>query len=145
MKKIRYLLQRLKSENEEDRYRTVQECMSYGVFNEIIAALVKLLTFDKSNKVRVAVASILGMVGAEIAIDALIDALHDPDSCVRREAASSLGQIGGQEAYNALKIKLENEENRFVIQTIKYSIQSILSCEQYLYDKLYGRRNVYID
>ncbi|MCI0527428.1 MAG: HEAT repeat domain-containing protein, partial [Nitrospira sp.] len=58
---------------------------------------------DKSNSMRwSAAAGILGKIGSEQAIEALIQALHDEDSDIRGLAAWALGRIGNKRAVVAL-------------------------------------------
>ncbi|MEH1849289.1 MAG: HEAT repeat domain-containing protein, partial [Nostoc sp.] len=55
----------------------------------------------------------LGKIGNETAVSALIKALQDEDSSVRRSAADALGEIGNEAAVSAL-IKALQDENSFV-------------------------------
>ena len=52
-------------------------------------------------------------------------ALNDSEPLVRGHAAWGLGQIGGDGAVQALKERLEVEENPEIINELKFAIDSI--------------------
>lgn len=61
---------------------------------EAIEPLIGALS-NRSKEIKMAAASILGMMKAEQAIDALIKTLADPNKLVRKEASTALTQMGG--------------------------------------------------
>ena len=61
----------------------------------------------------------LGIIGDEKAVDALILVLKDRDRFVRQEAVTALGKIGGGRSVQPLTQALEEEKDEFVMDFIK--------------------------
>jgi epoxyqueuosine reductase len=71
------------------------------------------------------VAVALGNSKDKSAVIVLGKALNDSEPLVRGHAAWGLGQIGGNDAVQALKERLEVEENPEIINELKFAIDSI--------------------
>ena len=71
------------------------------------------------------VAVALGNSKDKSAVTVLGKALNDSEPLVRGHAAWGLGQIGGNDAVQALKERLEVEENPEIINELKFAIDSI--------------------
>ena len=71
------------------------------------------------------VAVALGNSKDKAAVTVLGKALNDAEPRVRGHAAWGLGQIGGDDAVQALKERLEVEENPEIINELKFAIDSI--------------------
>src|SRR5215210_1595521 len=67
-----------------------------------VAALLDLLRDTEDPGTRLWAASLLGQIGAQSAVDALIHALSDPESIVRAYAVSALGEIRDDRAIQPL-------------------------------------------
>ena len=74
---------------------------------------------DKDSSVRRHAIEMLGIIGDEKAVDALILVLKDRDRFVRQEALTALGKIGGGRSVQPLTQALEEEKDEFVIDFIK--------------------------
>jgi len=77
---------------------------NFGYYEEFAAALK-----DNDSHIRVVVASVLGRIKDDRAIDSLIDSLGDQDIGVRCGAALALGDIGNIRAISLLTLLLECE------------------------------------
>lgn len=75
---------------------------NFGYYEEFAAALK-----DNNPHIRVVVASILGRIKDERAIDPLIDTLGDQDISVQCSVALALGDIGSSQAISSLTLLLE--------------------------------------
>jgi HEAT repeat protein len=67
----------------------------------------------------------LGIIGDEKAVDALILVLKDRDRFVRQEAVTALGKIGGGRLVQPLTQALEEEKDEFVIDFIKKVLEKL--------------------
>ena len=76
--------------------------------------LIKDLT-NKDSSVRRHAIEMLGIIGDEKAVDALILVLKDKNRFVRQEAIAALGKIGGERQVEAFTRDLEEEKDVFVI------------------------------
>jgi len=76
----------------------------------------------KDDSVRRSATEMLGIIGDDKAMDALIVALNDKNRFVRQEAIAALEKIGGTRLVVPLTQALEQEKNEFV----KDSIQKVL-------------------
>jgi len=70
-------------------------------------------------------AIVLGNIGDEKFVIALIDALHDPEELIRSHSAWALGHIGGDKAKQALSHSLQVESHPKVRIEIKKAINQI--------------------
>ena len=67
----------------------------------------------------------LGIIGDEKAVDALILVLKDKNRFVRQEAITALGKIGGERLVEPLAQALEEEKEEFVIDSIKKVLEKL--------------------
>jgi HEAT repeat protein len=74
---------------------------------------------DKDSSVRRHAIEMLGIIGDEKAVDALILVLRDKNRFVRQEAIAALGKIGGERLMKPLTQALEEEKDEFVIDSIR--------------------------
>jgi HEAT repeat protein len=65
---------------------------------------------DPSADVRKFIIDVLGGIGDQRALRALVDALEDPDENVRSTAAENLGVVGGDESVRSLLRNLERDD-----------------------------------
>ena len=86
--------------------------------------LIKDLT-NKDSSVRRHALEMLGIIGDEKAIDALIIVLKDKNRFVRQEAIVALGKIGGARLVGPLTQALEDEEDEFVKDSIKKVLEKL--------------------
>jgi epoxyqueuosine reductase len=70
------------------------------------------------------VAVALGNWGSPEAVPALVGGLADAEPLVRGHAAWGLGRIGTEGAMDALRARLEVEEDEWVISEIRSSLES---------------------
>lgn len=80
--------------NDEDAYVRSRAALALGAIGEPARERLIASLSTGNGRVRWGVALGLGKIGGESAVDALIGALHDPDTEVRQRAASALGDIG---------------------------------------------------
>ncbi len=73
----------------------------------------------KDSSVRRHAVEMLGLIGDEKAVDALILVLKDNNRFVRQEAIAALGKIGGARLVEPLTKAQEEEKDEFVIDSIK--------------------------
>jgi HEAT repeat protein len=86
--------------------------------------LIKDLKYKDSSVRRHAV-EMLGIIGDEKAVDALILVLKDKNRFVRQEAIAALGKIGGARLVEPLTQALEDEEDEFVKDSIKKVLEKL--------------------
>ncbi len=67
----------------------------------------------------------LGIIGDEKVVDALILVLKDKNRLVRQEAIAALGKIGGARLVKPLTQALEEEKDEFVIDSIKRVLEKL--------------------
>ena len=79
--------------------------------------LIKDLKYKDSSVRRHAV-EMLGIIGDEKAVDALILVLKDKNRFVRQEAIAALGKIGGTRLVEPLTQALEDDKDEFVKDSI---------------------------
>ena len=90
--------------------------------------LIKDLKLKDSSLRRHAI-EMLGIMGDETAIDALIPVLKDENRFVRQEAVLALKKIGGSRAIEHLTQALNTEKNEFVRDFIKMALERLQSKE----------------
>ncbi len=93
-----------------------------------IAKLTKQLGSEDSS-MRQSAAELLGGTADEIAIDALIPVLKDENRFVRHEVVLALEKIGGSRSVEHLTQALKVEENEFVLEFIRTSLERLQSKE----------------
>ena len=67
----------------------------------------------------------LGIIGDKEAVDALILVLKDKNRFVRQEAIAALGKIGGERLVEPLAQALEEENDEFVIDSIRKVLEKL--------------------
>ena len=90
--------------------------------------LIKDLKLKDSSLRRHAI-EMLGIMGDETAIDALIPVLKDENRFVRQEAVLALKKIGGSRAVEHLTQALNTEKNEFVRDFIEMALERLQSKE----------------
>ena len=80
---------------------------------------------DKDSSVRRHAIEMLGIIGDEKAVDALILVLKDKNRFVRQEAIAALGKIGGERLMKPLTQALEEEKDEFVIDSIRKALEKL--------------------
>ena len=90
--------------------------------------LIKDLKLKDSSLRRHAI-EMLGIMGDETAIDALIPVLKDENRFVRQEAVLALKKIGGSRAIEHLTQALNTEKNEFVRDFIEMALERLQSKE----------------
>ena len=80
---------------------------------------------DKDSSVRRHAIEMLGIIGDEKAVDALILVLKDKNRFVRQEAIAALGKIGGERLMEPLTQALEEEKDEFVVNFIKKALDKL--------------------
>ena len=80
---------------------------------------------NKDSSIRRHAIEMLGIIGDEKAVDALILVLKDRDRFVRQEAVTALGKIGGGRLVQPLTQALEEEKDEFVIDFIKKVLEKL--------------------
>ena len=111
---VKPLLNLLENADTEIRMEIVQ---ALGEIGDMGAAQgLRPLLQDENHELRIAAIEAIGEIkdrGSE-SVDALIQALTDPDGAVRKKAAQALGEIGDLKALDPLSLLLkdENEEVR---------------------------------
>jgi HEAT repeat protein len=88
--------------------------------------LIKDLKLKDSSLRRHAI-EMLGIMGDETAIDALIPVLKDENRFVRQEAVLALKKIGGSRAVEHLTQALNTEKNDFVRDFIRVNLERFQS------------------
>ena len=88
--------------------------------------LIKDLKLKDSSLRRHAI-EMLGIMGDETAIDALIPVLKDENRFVRQEAVLALKKIGGSRAVEPLTQALNTEKNDFVRDFIRVNLERFQS------------------
>ncbi len=86
--------------------------------------LIKDLKLKDSSLRRHAI-EMLGIMGDEKAVDALILVLKDKNRFVRQEAIAALGKIGGEKLVEPLAQALEEEKDEFVIDSIRKVLEKL--------------------
>lgn len=79
----------------------------------------------KDSSIRRHAIEMLGIIGDEKAVDALILVLKDRDRFVRQEAVTALGKIGGGRLVQPLTQALEEEKDEFVLDFIKKVLEKL--------------------
>ncbi len=79
----------------------------------------------KDSNLRLHAIEMLGIMGDETVIDALIPVLKDEDRFVRQEAVLALKRIGGSRAVEHLTQALNTEKNEFVRDFIKMALERL--------------------
>ena len=90
--------------------------------------LIKDLKLKDSSLRRHAI-EMLGIMGDETAIDALIPVLKDENRFVRQETVLALKNIGGSRAVEHLTQALNTEKNEFVRDFIEMALERLQSKE----------------
>ena len=80
---------------------------------------------DKDSSVRRHAIEMLGIIGDEKAVDALILVLKDKNRFVRQDAIAALGKIGGARLVEPLTQALEEEKDEYVIDSITKVIEKL--------------------
>ena len=80
---------------------------------------------DKDSSVRRHATEMLGTIGDEEAVDALILVLKDKDRFVRQEAIAVLGKIGGKRVAGPLTQALGEEKDEFVQDSIRKALEKL--------------------
>jgi HEAT repeat protein len=73
----------------------------------------------KDSSVRRHAIEMLGIIGDEKAVDALILVLKDKNRFVRQEAIAALGKIGGERVMESLTQAIGEEKDEFVQDSIR--------------------------
>jgi HEAT repeat protein len=95
---------------------------------QAVDLLVRMTSEDESLEVVLQVLRALGKLGGDRAISALIDAIGDPDSEVRRVAVEELGRIGDEKAIYALSDRVR-VASLDMAQTIIRALSAIANFE----------------
>jgi hypothetical protein len=90
-----------------------------------VADLARALLTDPSYKVRTQAALLLGKLGDQDGVDALVKALGDDNKTVRAMAAESLGKLGGDKAVAALKRLAAQERDSFVREQVEKALSTL--------------------
>ena len=80
---------------------------------------------DKDSSIRRHAIEMLGIIGDEIAIDALIQVLKDKNRFVRQEAVTTLGKIGGERVVESLTQALGEEKDEFVQDSMRKVLEKL--------------------
>ena len=80
---------------------------------------------DKDSSVRRHAIEMLGIIGDEKAVDALILVLKDKNRYVRQEAIAVLGKIGGERVVEPLTQALGEEKDEFVQDSIRKVLERL--------------------
>jgi HEAT repeat protein len=67
----------------------------------------------------------LGIMGDEKAVDALILVLKDKNRFVRQEAITALGKIGGERIVESLTQALGEEKDKFVQDSMRKALEKL--------------------
>ena len=84
---------------------------------------------DKDSSVRRHAVEMLGIIGDEKAVDALILVLKDKNRFVRQEAIVALGKVGDAKLVRPLTQALKEERDEFVKESIKKVLEKLQSRE----------------
>ena len=79
----------------------------------------------KDSSVRRHAIEMLGIMGDEKAVDALILVLKDKNRFVRQEAIAALGKIGGERLVEPLAQALEEEKDEFVQDSMRKVLEKL--------------------
>jgi len=79
----------------------------------------------KDSSVRRHTIDMLGILGDEKAVDALILVLKDKNRFVRQEAIAALGKIGGERVVEPLTQALVEERDEFVQDSIRKVLEKL--------------------
>jgi len=79
----------------------------------------------KDSSVRRHAIEMLGIMGDEKAVDALILVLKDKNRFVRQEAIAALGKIGGERVVEPLTQALGEEKDEFVQDSIRKVLEKL--------------------
>ncbi|WP_321422449.1 HEAT repeat domain-containing protein [uncultured Methanobacterium sp.] len=123
---IPVLLEAMDDEDADVRWKAM---LALGKLGEsAVPPLIKTLK-NKNWRVRAKAAEVLGKIGGEDALHALINLLvgrtTDKNRHVRGKAAEALGRIGDEQAFEALK-NAQKDEYKYVRDKADVSIQKIL-------------------
>ncbi len=121
VEEVEYLLQRLRSDDPDEREEAVEALGQYQDPN-LIEPLVEIMLKQKSGEVRSAAAIVLFRMGNEKSRDAFLKALKDPDISVRLIASGALYKFGDPKALDLLAKALKDPS-----QEIRFSAVAILS------------------
>lgn len=125
-KAIPILLEAMDDEDADVRWKAMLALGKMGV--SAIKPLIKTLQ-NKNWRVRAKSAEVLGKIGGEASLNALICLLQgknkDKNRHVRGKAAEALGRIGDERALEALR-EAQKDEYKYVIDKADISIQKIL-------------------
>jgi HEAT repeat protein len=80
---------------------------------------------DKDSSIRRHAIEMLGIIGDEIVIDALIQVLKDKNRFVRQEAVTALGKIGGERVVESLTQALGEEKDEFVQDSMRKVLEKL--------------------
>jgi len=80
---------------------------------------------DKDSSVRRHAIEMLGIIGDEKAVDALILVLKDKNRFVRQEAIAALGKIGSERVVEPLTHAQVEEGDEFVQDTIRKVLEKL--------------------
>jgi HEAT repeat protein len=86
--------------------------------------LIKDLT-NKDSSVRRHAIEMLGIIGDEKAVDALILVLKDKNRFVRQEAIAALGKIRAERAVEPLTRALGDEKDEFAQNSIRKALEKL--------------------
>jgi hypothetical protein len=114
----------VQDESAEVRNQALR-ALAYSNLPEVVPILVRALFTDPVEKVRYQMALSLGRFKIDEATTALINALTDTGSEVRRAAARALGVHGNAEALPMLKRVAQSDKNREVRTTASEAIENI--------------------
>ena len=79
----------------------------------------------KDSSVRRHAVEMLGIIGDEEAVDALILVFQDQNKFVRQEAIAALGKIGGERLVEPLTKALEEEKDEFVQESVRKVLEKL--------------------
>jgi len=79
----------------------------------------------KDSSTRRHAIEMLGIMGGEKAVDALILVLKDKNRFVRQEAIASLGKIGGERVVESLTQALGEEKDEFVQDSLRKVLEKL--------------------
>jgi len=107
---IDFLIKCLDDPDNGVRYHAISALGDIDTFKDVKPLIRKLKQKHTDPILRSEIISVLGNIGDEKAIDALINILrNDKDKFVRHDAARALGKMGDQRAISALT-KIANDE-----------------------------------
>jgi HEAT repeat protein len=80
---------------------------------------------NKDSSIRRHAIEMLGIIGDEKAVDALILVLKDKNRFVRQEAVTALGKIGGKRVVESLTQALGEEKDEFVQDSMRRVLEKL--------------------